>query len=253
MELMEHMDHVLKGIVTLAMPKDGKFNYPTDKKRTKQTTEAMIKAEKSLDLFWSKYDANWRRLAGKTIDASMGDHIPCHRGQKLSRTAPWVESIREPKPAGETKEPRRSTNVQDDKLVTATKTKPKTKGVAKALEAKETLLETPSEQPDDQPAQKVDKRALKVFSTLFHTPNQNDKPGEIPWQDFLHAMSSVGFALQKLYGSIWQFTPTKLDVERSIQFHEPHPGVKIQFKIARRMGRRLTRAYGWHSDTFVLK
>jgi hypothetical protein len=64
-ELMEHMGHILKGIVTLAMPKDDKFNYPTDKKRTKQTIEAMIKAERNLDLFWSKYDASWKRLTAK--------------------------------------------------------------------------------------------------------------------------------------------------------------------------------------------
>jgi hypothetical protein len=66
-------------------------------------------------------------------------------------------------------------------------------------------------------------------------------------------MGSTGFAAQKLYGSIWQFTPTKLDVERSIQFHEPHPAVKIRFQVARRMGRRLTRAYGWHGGMFELE
>ena len=58
------------------------------------------------------------------------------------------------------------------------------------------------------------------------------------------AMASTGFAEQKLYGSIRQLTPTKLDVEGSIQLHEPHPEVKIRFTVARRMGRRLMRAYG---------
>lgn len=66
-------------------------------------------------------------------------------------------------------------------------------------------------------------------------------------------MGATGFAPQKPYGCIWQFTPTKLDVERSIQFHEPHPNVKIRFAVARRMGRRLTRAYGWNSSMFDLE
>jgi hypothetical protein len=70
------MDQVLKGITQMAMPGDGKFNYPTDKKRTKQTTEAMITAEKNLDLFWSRFDMTWKRLAGKNIGDCMGDHSP---------------------------------------------------------------------------------------------------------------------------------------------------------------------------------
>ncbi|KAG4270342.1 hypothetical protein FPRO04_11501 [Fusarium proliferatum] len=45
-----------------------------------------------------------------------------------------------------------------------------------------------------------------------------------------------------------QATPTKLDVERGIHFHEPHPMGKTPFETVRRHGRRLTRAYGWHGD-----
>ena len=78
-----------------------------------------------------------------------------------------------------------------------------------------------------------------------------NSPGEIPWSDFLHAMSHTGFEIEKLYGSTWQFTPTKLDVERSIQFHEPHPVNKIPYRVARRHGRRLNRAYGWTGAMFV--
>lgn len=65
-------------------------------------------------------------------------------------------------------------------------------------------------------------------------------------------MSSTGFAIEKLYGSVWQFTPSDLDVERSIQFHEPHPSGKIPFRMARRYGRRLFRAYGRHAGMFKL-
>ena len=72
-----------------------------------------------------------------------------------------------------------------------------------------------------------------------------------PWQDFLHAMAATGFVPSKLYGSVWQFTLTKLDVERSIQFHEPHPQGKIPFRTARCIARRLNRAHGWHGRMFV--
>lgn len=85
---------------------------------------------------------------------------------------------------------------------------------------------------DTQPTFVVDARALRVFRTLFHDPSVTSTPGEIPWNDFLHALTSTGFAAEKLYGSVWQLSPTMLDVERSIQFHEPHPRGKIPFHVA---------------------
>lgn len=87
------------------------------------------------------------------------------------------------------------------------------------------------------------------FSTLQWTST----PGEVTWNDFLHAMASTGFAAEKLYGPVWQFSPTNLDINRSIWFHEPHPHGKIPFTVARRHGRTLNRAYGWFGDMFVLR
>lgn len=66
-------------------------------------------------------------------------------------------------------------------------------------------------------------------------------------------MKSIGFGSEKLYGSVWQFTPSAVEVGRSIQFHKPHPTAKIPFRIARNMGWRLNRAYGWEGDTFSLE
>ena len=106
---------------------------------------------------------------------------------------------------------------------------------------------------DEQPVFRLKSRALKVFKALFYNPSQSDLPGEIQWWDFLFAMAATGFAPEKLYGSVWQFTPSGLDVERSIQFHEPHPVGKIPFRNARRIGRRLSRAYGWHGAMFALE
>lgn len=80
---------------------------------------------------------------------------------------------------------------------------------------------------------------------LFFNPAVMSIPGEAPWNDFLHAMTAVGFSTEKLYGSPWQFHPTKLDVETPIQFHEPHPVSKVPSRVARRYGRRLQRTYDW--------
>ena len=72
--------------------------------------------------------------------------------------------------------------------------------------------------------------------------------------DFVYAMTSTGiFSAEKLYGSAWQFQRLDGEGQSSIMFHEPHPLAKIPFTIARRMGRRLGRAFGWDGATFVLK
>jgi hypothetical protein len=135
------------------------------------------------------------------------------------------------------------------------KVKAKTKGVPS--EVRDDNVATPEDvgsmSHDTQPTFSVDARALKVFRTLFFNPEVTSTPGSVPWNDFLHAMVSTGFAAEKLYGSVWQFSPTRLDVERGIHFHEPHPSGKIPFEVARQHGRRLARAYGWFGGMFVLK
>jgi hypothetical protein len=135
----------------------------------------------------------------------------------------------------------------------ARKAKVKTRGTPAATTTEGVAVPDETQVEDRQPSFAVDPRALKVFRTLFVEPATTSTPGEIPWKDFLHAMASTGFLARKLYGSVWQFSPTKLDVERPIQFHEPHPHDKIPFTSATRFGRRLNRAYGWVGSMFSVK
>jgi hypothetical protein len=99
----------------------------------------------------------------------------------------------------------------------------------------------------------VDKRAYKVFGNIFHSPDSPDQPCQVAWKDFLHVMVKAGFGAEKRQGSASQFTPHNLDVNRSIQFHEPRPEKKLPFTWARRYGGRLNRAFGWTKETFVLE
>jgi len=170
MEYLENMHLVLKGITQMAMPGDGKFDYPVDKKRTKQTTDKMIAAEKNLDLFWARFVANWKRTSKKHIDDCMRDHKPRHRGQQIERTTPWVEPIQEPRLNSTPKDPKPWTDTKDDKLPIRSKEKVKTKGVGAKVESQESTVQAPGQQDDKQPKFKVDKTMLKVFNTLFFTP-----------------------------------------------------------------------------------
>ncbi|KAG0272108.1 hypothetical protein BGZ95_012158 [Linnemannia exigua] len=247
-------------------PSDGKFFYPVEKRRTKESTEAMQKAERTLDTFWEKFDKYILHKIDVSRHGPLMHLLSDHR--ILHRTPNWVQ----PDPALTPTDRQKERLEESDKPLSRLffdnehrtqrkvdigdkappKTKVKTRGVALTTLSPDEPSHPPGapQSVDTQPTFTVDKRALKVFSTLFYKPSSSAQPGEIPWNDFLHAMSVTGFAIEKLYGSVWHFMPSNLDVERSIQFHEPHPTSKIPFKTARRFGRRLFRAYGWRGDMF---
>lgn len=257
----------------LGDPTGGRFQYPLGKRRNKANVETLRASEANLDEFWKAADAlmnqKARSLAGTAYMRVLS------QPRYLQRTPEWVG----PSAKGDKKsEEKQTAQGEPFELVApflrlshgpdtpgsakaeilaaaATKTKPKSRGapgVAQTEDAQNQVL-PPAATEDIQPTFNVDARALKVFRIVFFDPTANTTAGEVAWRDFLHAMDSTGFAAQKLYGSVWHFQPMKLDVERSIQFHEPHPHGKIPFLVARRHGRRLTRAYGWHGNMFVLQ
>jgi hypothetical protein len=241
-------------------PSEGRFHYPIDKRRTRETTAAMQQAEANLDTFWRKVDEilhlNAGDLDGFAVKRLLHERV-------LQRTQNWVEPIKNKpvasidtltKPLSEVYfdlEQRTERTLQSP-TTTKQKTKQKTRTKGEVQQQPAIQADHAVDYIDPQPHFKVDQRALKVFRTLFFTPSLGSTPGEISWTDFLHALRRVGFVGEKLYGSAWQFTPTALDVERSIQFHEPHPSGKIPFRTARRHGRRLTRNYGWCGGMFSL-
>ncbi|MCJ1236686.1 hypothetical protein MMC14_004668 [Varicellaria rhodocarpa] len=257
---------ISKGIAEkVGNPSDRKFYYPSNKRRTQQNTEDMQAAENNLDTFWQVIDQHLSDGAGKSLHKAIQHLFTANR--QIQRTSDWTELSEESKekaksiPSQEPYTPFSTFKADLEarsgrSIIQATPlpSKPKTRGTAHPTDAAVPAEEPERHhQPDIQPVFTVSKRALKVFSTLFHQPSHSDTPGEVAWPDFLHAMAGTGFTPEKLYGSVWQFTPTNLDVERSIQFHEPHPHGKIPFTTARRHGRRLNRAYGWTGDMFTLR
>ncbi|TKX27448.1 hypothetical protein C1H76_0285 [Elsinoe australis] len=254
-------------VVTLGNPEDGKFFYPADKRVTKESAIAMRKAEKNLDLLWEAVDRH-TIIGGamKVVRTAIGKFQLAP--SMLRRTPEWVETKKENRAlvtlnkAETLIEPMSSIYVeqrqQNNNTLDATmrKSKEKTRGVPRSPKADY----QPSAEGDDSPQSEqqtqtkitVDKKAYKVFSTLFHDPASSSQPGEIPWLQFCHAMRSAGFNAEKLYGSVWSFQPVDPGSKSGINFHEPHPSGKLPFREARRYGRRLGRRYGWHIGTFEL-
>lgn len=257
-----HEKNILSRAVTLGQPTGGKFHYPVDKRRTRENVEALREAEGNLDAFWVSID---HIIIAKACESAVRKLLSQPR--ILQRTREWVEPQK--LPPGESAQKKAIDADQytwyqpiskfyaapspKDLDIQMPKNKVKTRGKARSVKCQtEAEILTQPNPVDPQPSLAVDARALKVFRTVFFNPSTTSTPGEVPWNDFLHAMTSVGFTVMKLYGSIWQFQPTGLDVERSIQFHEPHPRGKLCFRIARQYGRRLNRAYGWFGGMFIL-
>jgi hypothetical protein len=261
--LMTFSNHCGPGIIQLGQPDGKRFAYPVSKRRTKENVDLLRAAEANLDAFWRAVDQVMYAKAGSEIKGSATERF-LKEARTLQRTPVWVEPARVEKTAGKAIQP----PVQPDDLSglmstiyigesakesepEVVKQKIKTKGTTTDQSPAAAVPKTDDEEisKSSHATLAVDSRALRVFKTLFFDPCSTGTPGEIPWNDFLHAITTTGFEARKLYGSIWQFS--NATAARGIQFHEPHPSGKIPFTTARRMGRRLNRAYGWVGATFV--
>ncbi|KAI1177728.1 hypothetical protein F4777DRAFT_576806 [Nemania sp. FL0916] len=242
------------------------FYYPVHKPRTRANTEALQAAERRLDAFWNGIDDWIEKNLSETARNYFRDMIPGNL--QLFRTPDWAEPEQQAekeiqntaqglsKPFLTAKDDQEPTNYTITKAVIP-KEKMKTRGIPNPAVI-EPFVNERSEQENDKVEIicHVKKRAYKVFSTLFYQPNEQDHPGEIVWKDFVHAMNAIGFEPEKLYGSVWQFTPLSAVegiVKRPISFHEPHPSDKIPFNMARRYGRRLAHTYGLDGSCFTLQ
>ncbi|KAF2871079.1 hypothetical protein BDV95DRAFT_594981 [Massariosphaeria phaeospora] len=246
------------------------FKYPNTKRRTKENVALMQSAERNLDALWLKVDQHLQEKLDSTAYQVWARLSP--KQDEIRRTEDWCEpeplrlraDLQIPSVLQDFKELDLERQRRTEETIAAnnaanTTPAPKTKsrGLPGPEIPQRAAIDAPevAPQPTAPPPPRftLKKRALKVFATIFHNLEQADQPGEIAWLDFLYAMAQTGFAPEKLYGSVWQFTPdaVKFGVERSIQFHEPHPHGKIPYFNAKRIGRRLNRAYGWHGAMFV--
>ena len=224
---------------------------------------AIRRAEEHLDWTWKNFDD----YAESTIGESLIQMLTRISGERrhVQRTPEWTPPERKPLsqdiPDNSLSEDLSNLHVNTEEpskfLREPVHTKVKTRGVPLedevAKDASSSNDESINPESSATPNFVLGKRARKVFSAIFHNPSEHQTKGEIPWLDFLAAMIAIGFSAEKLYGSVWQFTPTRMEVGKSIQFHEPHPTSKIPFYYARRMGRRLTRHYGLDGNSFEPK
>jgi hypothetical protein len=266
------------------------FRYPNHGPKTREKIDEMRRTESKVDLLWSKFD-EWIDQLG--IAPIPGDPGPMRVPR---RTEPWSDpKLKSLESKSVSQQSLRSlsdiyrdlelnterTLLPASSVRTLAKIKLKTQGTSIHHDSSdEHPASAHSSAPAVQPVPgsgatvatpssakiQVNVRASKTFRALFFDPSASATPGDIPWTDFLYAMSSAGFRAEKMYGSAWKFDPVEASCDTtstaadgpgsntrsSIIFHEPHPSNKIPYTTARRHGRRLARAYGWSGETFVL-
>lgn len=235
----------------------GKFDYPSEKRRTALTTDKLRQAESNLDAFWNIVDEHYIRKTGESIHQILSKALT---PRTLERTPEWIEPpmplIKPTSPVAEntgftTLDLSQPTQVLEKDIMIPIKIKLKTRSPATESPVTVDDVGNDDTSPIAMSTIPVSKRAYKTFSALFYNPARDVLPGEIPWTEFLHALSFAGFSIEKQNGSAWLFVPPSLAGRHPIIFHEPHPSSKIPVHVARRHGRRLTRAYGWTHETFV--
>ena len=253
-------------------PSDGKFYYPAHKPYNQRNVDAMRKAERNLDEFWNSVDRYIKSRTGSEQHEIIQSVFK--EAGEMRRTVPWTPRQKSASAAPDTVDdtdfethPISSIFHDRNKEITGHFNKP-----IKVVPEKEKTRKLATTKPtsilserhhNEEPVKPSKEKSLyhvdniQVFRALFHTEDYGALPGRIKWDHFQQALAKLGFSTEKLHGSAWQFTPTKLNVtggvRRGIQFHQPHPDGDIPFVLARRMGRRLARTYGWHGGMFKQK
>lgn len=229
----------------------------------------MIEAEQNLDMFWWSFEIALADASGIDLSEILSEQTSPPR--ELYRTPKWKEPIQLPTPHATPQKPLSEINPNilyasaksTSPTPTKIKEKIKTRGKPAAPDPRRMPIpRAPTEANNiSPPIEKtpIPKKAYKVFAALLpSTTDVAQSSREIAWDELLWAMDAVGLEPEKLYGSVWMFKPLpkeeqgpekgKVQVERSIQFHEPKEvrrGAKIPRGMVRTFGRRMKHAFGW--------
>jgi hypothetical protein len=254
---------------SLGNPTDGRFYYPSDKRRTAETVRELQSAEAALQLYWEEMDEGMKYYA---VDAEILLKDIVNTVPSTNTTPDWKEEVTDlPSPKSKLPDgnhvheralrPHIGNENKKTEISSAEKVKRKTQGKAQGnTQVSAPALPATADDDDQPPPIKIPPRSFKVMSALLPSPaNIGQAPRAVSWDEFLYTMNTIGLVPEKLYGSVWIFKPLPpgeglVDLKRSIQFHEPKDvrrGNKIDFLHVKRLGDRMKRAFGWHGDTFV--
>ncbi|KAK0471940.1 hypothetical protein IW261DRAFT_827466 [Armillaria novae-zelandiae] len=236
-----------------------KFVYPKGPK-TEEWAEKCEKVDTSFAEFWKIAEGLLKSKYGKDLSAFAKDTCADHKWEGTDWKAQIRRKIAKPATSMSTEGNRaipfggaeqRSTSPTP--IRTDPKMKMKTTGKPLVSVVDETIA--PGDlPPTDQTILtfKVSKRVFSVFAGIFRTADDSEIHSQqisLAWKEVLHAFAAINFRGTQLHGSVWRFEHPD---GHNINFHSPHPHPKYTFWQLRRMGRCLTRRFGWGAKNFVL-
>jgi len=260
---------IMEGCKRATMSVNKNFiDYPVGKRLSKANSEKTRRAEDQLDMFWWSLQNEVKAICKISLVKVFENRRSYLR--TLYRTPAWQEPVQLPSPAIalfktalSEMDPNIGTcpNLPDHKTTETKriKDKVKTRGIPAAADPRSITFQEPAakavHRSDTQQKPKISKKAYRVFCALLPgTHGVMQQRGKLSWDDLIAAFDAIGFVPEKLYGSVWSFTPRPkdqravVDVARPMQFHEPKEvrrGQKIPRPMVRTFGRRLKHAYGW--------
>ena len=102
----------------------------------------------------------------------------------------------------------------------------------------------------------VKKRAFDVLTLMFPATAE-EAARSVNWDNFVYAMSDMGFTARNGGGSDVVFENRSSvkgrDTADKIVFHKPHPVPKIDPVMLHSWGKRMVKWFGWHRDLFILE
>ncbi|KAL8938608.1 MAG: hypothetical protein Q9216_003801 [Gyalolechia sp. 2 TL-2023] len=232
------------------------FNYPMGKKRTLQHVEQMRRAEAKLDAFWEQVDKKFVPQTGQTIVSWMGHRL---NAREIYRTEPWHPVEQKAVHLSTSVSPYQpivdSTPSAVERYSTELRKKPKTRGQtdpSRSTFTTEPTATAATVSQTSEPPRQIFSLPSKVFRTMtaFYPASIEDRTGrKVVWKDFLHAMYTLSFRVEKRQGSEWYFEPSWRR-NAPITIHEPHPSHEMRYDKIRFEANRMARKYGWGSETF---
>jgi hypothetical protein len=153
------------------------------------------------------------------------------------------------------------TNFRDVSEASKKAEKIKTRGQASVSIVEEAAVEDAPQHEDQLPTIPVEnRRALEVFHLLYPGSDKEDRQRSLTWDEFIRAMSHIGFELTNNGGSVVSFrlnpsSPAHLGQSQEgkrINIHQPHPRNTMDEYMVRALGRRLGVHFGWTREMFVL-
>ncbi|MCJ1352873.1 MAG: hypothetical protein MMC33_002857 [Icmadophila ericetorum] len=200
LEIIERIKSMGDPALDLGNPRDGRFDYPVSEPRTRETTEAMQKAERNLDEFWADFDSFLYNNTGPNSAKHAMLYFLSDETRQIRRTPEWLAAEGHNEVLNDSAD-------QGDRSHEAQKFSPEADTPSDSIK-----MGSPTPLQFTPRSSSLPKRILKTLNILFPSTTlaSSATPQSLPFPSFLSALTTgLGFDAYKLHFGCWIFVPWK--------------------------------------------